>query len=44
MNDDDEIYVFTEDEQEEEVNLFEPFLQQVLLSYFLKKFHVVRLL
>ena len=44
MNDDDENYVFTEEEQEQEVNLFEPFPQQVLLHYFLRKFHEVRVL
>ena len=33
---DDEDYVFAEEEQEQEVNLFEPFSQQVLLSYFLR--------
>ena len=44
MNDDDEDYVFTEEEQEQEINLFKPFLQQVLLRYFLKKVHLVRVL
>ena len=42
MNDGDEDYVFTEEEEEQEVNLFEPFPQQVLLHYFLRKFHIVR--
>ena len=42
MDDDDENYVFTEEEQEQEANLFEPFPQQVLLHYFLRKFHEVR--
>ena len=42
MNDDDQDYVFTEEEQEQEVNLFEPFPQQVLLRYFLWPSHVVR--
>ena len=40
MNDDDED-VFTEEEQELEVNSFKPFPQQILLPYFLRKFHVV---
>ena len=44
MNDDDENYVFTEEEQEQEVNLFKPFPQQVLLRYFLRKFYEVRVL
>ena len=44
MNGNDEDYVFTEEEQEQEVNLFEPFPQQVLLSYFLRKLHLVRVL
>ena len=37
-----EYFVFTEEEQEQKVNLSEPFPQQVLLRYFLKKFHLVR--
>ena len=44
MNDDVEDYVFTEEEQEQEINLFKPFLQQVLLHYFLNKVHLVRVL
>ena len=44
MNNGDEDYVFTEQEQEQEVNLFEPFRQQVLLRYFLKKLHLVKVL
>ena len=44
MNDNDENYVFTEEEHEEEVYLFEPFPQQVFIRYFLRKLHVVRVL
>ena len=44
MNDDDEDQVLTEGEQEQYMNLFEPFPQQVLLRYFLKKLHLVRML
>ena len=45
MNDDDEDYVYEQEQDyEQEVNLFELFPQQVLLRYFLSKFHVVRML
>ena len=42
MNNHDEDYVLTEEEQEQEVKVFESFPHQVLLCYFLRKFHEVR--